>query len=87
MLHHTPETGKAIQEVHRVLRPGGRAMVMLYHRGSYNYRVNISLLRRAGAQLLRWETGIKLVHRDHGRAAGVAARTREASEIGKGILS
>jgi len=63
VLHHTPDTGKAIQEIHRVLRPGGRAVVMLYHRGSYNYRVNISLLRRAGAQLLKWETGIKLVNR------------------------
>jgi ubiquinone/menaquinone biosynthesis C-methylase UbiE len=63
VLHHTPETGKAIQEIHRVLRPGGRAVVMLYHRGSYNYRVNISLLRRAGAQLLKWETGIKLVNK------------------------
>ena len=63
VLHHTPETEKAIQEIHRVLRPGGRAVVMLYHRGSYNYRVNISLLRRAGAQLLKWETGIKLVNK------------------------
>jgi SAM-dependent methyltransferase len=63
VLHHTPETSKAIQEIHRVLRPGGRAIVMLYHRNSYNYRVNISIMRRAGAQLLRWESGIKLVHR------------------------
>ena len=63
VLHHTPETGKAIQEIHRVLRPRGRAVVMLYHRGSYNYRVNISLLRRAGAQLLKLETGIKLVNK------------------------
>jgi SAM-dependent methyltransferase len=77
VLHHTPETGKAIQEIHRVLRPRGRAVVMLYHRDSYNYRVNISLLRRAGAQLLKWESGIKFVHkitgepleslREHGR--------------------
>lgn len=63
VLHHTPETGKAIQEIHRVLRPGGRAVVMLYHRNSYNYRVNISIMRRLGAQLLRRESGIKLVHR------------------------
>src|SRR4029079_10098356 len=63
VLHHTPEAGKAIQEIHRVLRPRGRAVVMLYHRGSYNYRVNISLLRRAGAKLLKWETGIKLVNK------------------------
>src|SRR6267142_1932221 len=63
VLHHTPQTEKAIKEIHRVLRPGGRAVVMLYHRGSYNYRINISVLRRAGAQLLKWEPGIKLVHR------------------------
>jgi ubiquinone/menaquinone biosynthesis C-methylase UbiE len=63
VLHHTPETEKAIHEIHRVLRPGGRALVMLYHRDSYNYRLNISVLRRAGASLLRWEPGIKLVNK------------------------
>ena len=36
---------------------------MLYHRNSYNFRVNISLLRRVGAHLLRWESGLKLVHK------------------------
>jgi ubiquinone/menaquinone biosynthesis C-methylase UbiE len=63
VLHHTPETGKAIREIHRILRPGGRAVVMLYHRGSYNYRVNISVLRRAGSHLLKWEPGIRLVNK------------------------
>jgi ubiquinone/menaquinone biosynthesis C-methylase UbiE len=77
VLHHTPDTTAAIREIHRVLRPGGKAVVMLYHRDSYNYRVNISMLRRTGVQLLRWNTGIKLVHlltgepedslRDHAR--------------------
>lgn len=63
VLHHTPDTAGAIREIHRVLRPGGRAIVMLYHRNSYNYRVNISLLRRAGAQLLKWDSGVSLVHK------------------------
>ena len=62
VLHHTPDTSGAIKEVHRVLRPGGKAVVMLYHRNSYNYRVNISMLRRAGVHLLRWNSGMKLVH-------------------------
>lgn len=62
VLHHTPEIEKAIREIHRVLRPGGRAVVMLYHRDSYNYRVNISMLRRAGARLLRFDSGVKLAH-------------------------
>ena len=63
VLHHTPDTAGAIKEVHRVLKPGGRAIVMLYHRNSYNYRVNISILRRAGVHLLRWQGGVNLVHR------------------------
>ena len=61
VLHHTPDTQAAVREIHRVLRPGGRAVVMLYHRDSYNYRINISVLRRAGVHLLRWDSGVKLV--------------------------
>lgn len=34
VLHHTPDTEKAIDEVYRVCRPGGRICVMLYHRFS-----------------------------------------------------
>src|ERR687886_677209 len=34
VLHHTPGTEKAVREVHRVLRPGGTAKGMLYHRDS-----------------------------------------------------
>lgn len=62
VLHHTPDTAAAVREIHRVLRPGGKAIVMLYHRDSYNYRINISLFRRTGVQLLRWRKGIGLVH-------------------------
>jgi 2-polyprenyl-3-methyl-5-hydroxy-6-metoxy-1,4-benzoquinol methylase len=36
-LHHTPSTERAMHEVWRVLRPGGVALVMLYHRHSLNY--------------------------------------------------
>jgi len=63
VLHHTPDIARAVSEIHRVLKPGGRAIVMLYHRDSYNYRVGIRILRRAGSRLLKSESGIKLVHR------------------------
>ena len=32
-LHHTPNTQKGIDEISRVLRPGGKILVMLYHTG------------------------------------------------------
>jgi SAM-dependent methyltransferase len=35
VLHHTPNTARAIEEVHRVLVPGGQARIMLYHRRSW----------------------------------------------------
>ena len=63
VLHHTPDTLRAVDEVHRVLKPNGRAVVMLYHRNSYNYRVNIGVLRRAGAHLLKTKSGVELAHR------------------------
>jgi ubiquinone/menaquinone biosynthesis C-methylase UbiE len=34
-LHHTGDIPRAVAEVERVLRPGGRAVVMLYNRRSY----------------------------------------------------
>ncbi len=63
VLHHTPDTAQAVREVHRVLRPKGRAIVMLYHRNSYNYEINIRRLRRGGMHLLRWNAGVNLIHR------------------------
>ena len=52
VIHHLPETERAVAEFHRVLRPGGRAVVMVYHRDSLNHRFTIMTLRRALAGLL-----------------------------------
>lgn len=40
VLHHTPDTQKSIDEVYRVLKPGGMAVIMLYNRRSFNYFVH-----------------------------------------------
>ena len=37
VLHHTPNTQKAIDEVYRVLKPDGQAIIMLYARGWKHY--------------------------------------------------
>jgi hypothetical protein len=54
---------KAIDEIHRVLKPHGELKVMLYHRNSWNYYGNIMFLRRLGAALLLLKGGVELVHR------------------------
>lgn len=48
VLHHSPNTPKAISEVHRVLRTGGVAKVMIYHKWSlvgYMLWIRYALLR------------------------------------------
>lgn len=52
VIHHTPNTEAAVGEICRVLRTNGRAIVMLYHRNSWNYWGNINLFRRLGIVLL-----------------------------------
>jgi ubiquinone/menaquinone biosynthesis C-methylase UbiE len=37
VLHHTPDTERAIAEVWRVLKPGGLAVVMLYCKSSFHF--------------------------------------------------
>jgi SAM-dependent methyltransferase len=52
VIHHLPETERAVMEFHRVLRPGGTALVMLYHRDSFNHRFTILVVRRGLASIL-----------------------------------
>ena len=37
VIHHSANTRKVLEEIHRVLRPGGKATIMVYHRGWWNY--------------------------------------------------
>jgi ubiquinone/menaquinone biosynthesis C-methylase UbiE len=39
VLHHTPDTEKALAEIFRVLKADGRIMLMLYHRNSFAYQL------------------------------------------------
>jgi len=45
VLHHTVNTQKAIDEVYRVLKPKGEAIIMLYNKRSWNYYINVLLFR------------------------------------------
>jgi SAM-dependent methyltransferase len=47
VLHHIPDIRTAQAEIHRVLRPGGTLVAMLYARHSLNYQFSIRVVRRA----------------------------------------
>jgi ubiquinone/menaquinone biosynthesis C-methylase UbiE len=51
VLNHLQDPAAAVSEFRRVLRPGGTARVMIYHRNSFNYAFTIMILRRALAPL------------------------------------
>jgi SAM-dependent methyltransferase len=64
VLHHTPDTAGAIRDVHRVLRPGGVAKIMLYHRNSLNYWLEIVLRRGVlGLEFLRGRSAEDIMSR------------------------
>jgi len=46
VLHHSEDIMKTFAEVHRVLRPNGEFIVMLYSKASFNYWIRIQVLHR-----------------------------------------
>jgi SAM-dependent methyltransferase len=77
VLHHSPDTAKAFREVGRVLRPGGVARIMIYHRWSLT---GLMLWGRYG--LLRGRPGISLteIYSRHLESPGTKAYTRADAE-------
>ncbi len=64
VLHHTPDTAGAIGELHRVLKPGGVAKVMLYYKHSLNYWGEMMLHRGIlGGELLRGRSPEEIMSR------------------------
>jgi ubiquinone/menaquinone biosynthesis C-methylase UbiE len=43
VIHHSSNTRRILEEVHRVLRPGGTFVAMVYHRSSWNHFVRGAL--------------------------------------------
>ncbi|MBI4651055.1 class I SAM-dependent methyltransferase [Candidatus Desantisbacteria bacterium] len=64
VLHHVPNILAAQREIHRVLKPDGELIVMLYARWSLNYMISIGILRRLGLLALH------LTNRDPGSIYG-----------------
>ncbi len=43
VIHHTPNTQRAVEEIHRVLKAGGRAIIGVYHRYSSFFLFSVLL--------------------------------------------
>lgn len=48
VIHHSANTPQIIQQIYRVLKPGGSTVIMVYHRGWWNYYVVGALLALKG---------------------------------------
>jgi SAM-dependent methyltransferase len=88
VIHHIEQTAEAVEEFRRVLRPGGTALVMLYHRGSLNYRLSILVVRRLLAGLLLSKRAARVVERATGEDPAVIEGHRALlHEHGLGYLT
>jgi SAM-dependent methyltransferase len=70
VLHHTPDTETALREVHRILRRGGQARLMIYHRKSI---VGFLLWTRYGLLKGRPRRGFGDIYATHLESPGTQA--------------
>lgn len=79
VLHHIPDIAAAQAEIHRILKPGGTLIAMLYARTSLNYQVSIKIVRRMAlaaayplrrAKFLR-RPGMLRQHLDNAESSGL----------------
>lgn len=78
VLHHSPDTPRCVAEVHRVLRPGGVARVMIYHTYSmvgYMLWIRYALLR--GRPFTRLAT----IYSRHLESPGTKAYTMKEARV------
>jgi len=76
VIHHSPNTPRAVGEIHRVLRPGGVARIMIYHTWSL---VGYMLWVRYGLMRLRPWMSLAQVYDRYLESPGTKAySTREA---------
>lgn len=79
VLHHSPDTQKAVDEVHRVVKPGGMVKVMIYHKWSM---IGFMLYLRYGLLSCRPFRSLRSIYADHLESPGTKAYSRaEAREL------
>jgi ubiquinone/menaquinone biosynthesis C-methylase UbiE len=85
VLHHTPDTGRAVGQVLRVLKPGGRAFIMIYHKWSL---IGLMLWVRYALLRLRPWMSLRDVYSRYLESPGTKAYTvEEARQLFNGFAS
>jgi glycosyltransferase involved in cell wall biosynthesis/SAM-dependent methyltransferase len=69
VLHHTPNTRDVVREIHRVLKPGGRVIIMMYAENSIHYWRN-----------LVWSIGVKDEELERHSIGEIMSRAVERSD-------
>lgn len=77
VLHHTPDTRKAIEEIYRVLKPGGELKIMIYHKRSL---VGYMLWVRYALMRLKPGTTLDEIYGKHLESPGTKAYSIEEAE-------
>ena len=64
VIHHSANTARILEEMHRVLKPGGRAVTMVYHRSTWVYYVLNGFVRGVlGGDLVKTRSLAKTAQR------------------------
>lgn len=78
VLHHSPNTVKAISEVHRVLRPGGEARIMIYHSRS---ALGLMLWLRYALLAGKPWRGLTSIYAEHLESPGTKAYSVDEAKV------
>lgn len=85
VLHHSPDTEAAVSEVLRVLKPGGRARIMIYH---YHSIVGYLLWARYALMRGKPRRSLREIYAAHLESPGTKAFTvDEARDLFRGFSS
>ncbi len=74
VIHHSPNTPKAIEQIHRILKPGGTSKIMIYHKHAM---VGYMLWVRYALMKLKPFTSLKTIYAKYLESPGTKAYTVE----------
>jgi ubiquinone/menaquinone biosynthesis C-methylase UbiE len=81
VIHHSANTRKILEEMRRVLRPGGEALVMVYHRTFWEYYVQGAMLAILSGHFKRAALHASIQRRTDGAIARYYKRSEWAQLV------